>query len=321
MGKLIFCHFVNMDKIITIVGPTASGKTSLAIQLSKELGSEVISLDSRQIYKGMGIGTAQPTIEEMRGVKHHLIGCIHPKKPISAGRYAELVINKVALVQQNGKIPIICGGAGLYYRAIKTGIFSDSTTDVVLRNKLESSYDDDPKLLLKKLEDIDPEYASIVHINNKKRLVRALEIFGTTGKAPSINYQNQKSNPTKVLDLFTIRLDWDRKNLNDRINHRLSFMLSSGWIEEVNDLIEYEKKENSLFPALNTIGYGQIQSFLKNEISFEKMKENIFIKTRQFAKRQNQWFNRENTDLTIKMDDLKMNEIIQILCGIFKVMI
>ena len=311
-----------MDKIITIIGPTASGKTSLAIQLSKELEGEVISLDSRQIYKGMGIGTAQPTIEEMMGVKHHLIGCIHPKEPVSAGRYAELVIDKVALVQQNGKIPIICGGAGLYYRAIKTGIFSDSITDVNLRNELESSYDDDPNVLLKKLEEIDPEYASIVHINNKKRLVRALEIFGTTGKAPSINYQNQKSNPTtKVLDLFTIRLDWDRKNLNKRINQRLDFMLSSGWIDEVNDLVECERKENLLFPALNTIGYGQIKSFLKNDISFEKMKENIFIKTRQFAKRQNQWFNNENTELTINMDNLKIDEIIQILCGLVKVMI
>jgi tRNA dimethylallyltransferase len=310
-----------MDKIITIIGPTASGKTSLAIQLSKELEGEVISLDSRQIYKGMGIGTAQPTIEEMMGVKHHLIGCIHPKEPVSAGRYAELVIDKVALVQKNGKIPIICGGAGLYYRAIKTGIFSDSITDVNLRNELESSYDDDPNVLLKKLEEIDPEYASIVHINNKKRLVRALEIFGTTGKAPSINYQNQKSNPTKVLDLFTIRLDWDRKNLNKRINQRLDFMLSSGWIDEVNDLVECERKENLLFPALNTIGYGQIKSFLKNDISFEKMKENIFIKTRQFAKRQNQWFNNENTELTINMDNLKIDEIIQILCGLVKVMI
>tara|TARA_S200000501_G_scaffold378827_1_gene444017 strand:+ start:1229 stop:2161 length:933 start_codon:yes stop_codon:yes gene_type:complete len=310
-----------MDKIITIIGPTASGKTSLAIQLSKELEGEVISLDSRQIYKGMGIGTAQPTIEEMMGVNHHLIGCIHPKEPVSAGRYAELVIDKVALVQQNGKIPIICGGAGLYYRAIKTGIFSDSITDVNLRNELESSYDDDPNVLLKKLEEIDPEYASIVHINNKKRLVRALEIFGTTGKAPSINYQNQKSNPTKVLDLFTIRLYWDRKILNKRINQRLDFMLSSGWIDEVNDLLECERKENSLFPALNTIGYGQIKSFLKNDISFEKMKENIFIKTRQFAKRQNQWFNNENTELIINMDNLKIDEIIQILCGLVKVMI
>jgi len=250
-----------------------------------------------------------------------LIGCIHPKEPLSAGRYAELVIDKVVLVQKNGKIPIICGGAGLYYRAIKTGIFSDSITDVNLRNELESSYDDDPNVLLKKLEEIDPEYASIVHINNKKRLVRALEIFGTTGKAPSINYQNQKSNPTKVLDLFTIRLDWDRKNLNKRINQRLDFMLSSGWIDEVNDLVECERKENSLFPALNTIGYGQIKSFLKNDISFEKMKENIFIKTRQFAKRQNQWFNNENTELTINMDNLKIDEIIQILCGLVKVMI
>ena len=310
-----------MDKIITIIGPTASGKTSLAIQLSKELEGEVISLDSRQIYKGMGIGTAQPTIEEMMGVKHHLIGCIHPKEPVSAGRYAELVINKVAIVQQNGKIPIICGGAGLYYRAIKTGIFSESITDVNLRNELESSYDNDPNVLLKRLKEIDPEYASIVHINNKKRLVRALEIFGTTGKAPSINYQNQKSNPTKVLDLFTIRLDWDRKNLNKRINQRLDFMLSSGWIDEVNDLLECERIENSLFPAINTIGYGQIKSFLKNDISFEKMKENIFIKTRQFAKRQNQWFNKESTELTINMDHLKIDEIIQILCGLVKVMI
>ena len=310
-----------MDKIITIIGPTASGKTSLAIQLSKELEGEVISLDSRQIYKGMGIGTAQPTIEEMMGVKHHLIGCIHPKEPVSAGRYAELVIDKVALVQQNGKIPIICGGAGLYYRAIKTGIFSDSITDANLRNELESSYDNDPNVLLKKLEEIDPEYASIVHINNKKRLVRALEIFGTTGKAPSINYQNQKSNPTKVLDLFTIRLDWDRKSLNKRINQRLDFMLSSGWIEEVNDLLECERIENTLFPALNTIGYGQIKSFLKNDISFTKMKENIFIKTRQLAKRQNQWFNKESTELTINMDNLQIDEIIQILCGLIKVMI
>ena len=98
-------------------------------------------------------------------------------------------------------------------------------------------------------------------------------------------------------------------------------MFSSGWIEEVSDLVEYERIENSLFPALNTIGYGQIQSYLKNEISFEKMKENIYIKTRQFAKRQNQWFSRENTELTIKMDNLKIDETIQILCGIFKVMI
>ena len=310
-----------MNKILTIIGPTASGKTSLSIEIAKLVNGEIIGLDSRQIYKFMKIGTAQPSSDDLERVPHHLIGVRDPKYTISAGQYTEMVKNKILEINSRNKIPIICGGAGLYYRAIKTGIFSDSTTDVVLRNKLESSYDDDPKLLLKTLEDIDPEYASIVHINNKKRLVRALEIFGTTGKAPSINYQNQKSNPNKVLDLFTIKLDWDRKNLNDRINHRLDSMLSSGWIEEVNDLIEYERKENSLFPALNTIGYGQIQSFLKNEISFEKMKENIFIKTRQFAKRQNQWFNRENTELTIKMDDLKIDEIIQILCGIFKVMI
>ena len=309
-----------MNKIITIVGPTASGKTTLAVKLSQALDAEVISLDSRQVYKGMAIGTAQPTKEEMKGIKHHLIGFNNPKEPVSAGRYAELVLDKVKNIKGNGKIPIICGGAGLYYRAIKTGIFSNSITDEFLRNELEKAYDKNPNHLMDELKKIDPEYANIVHVNNKKRLVRALEIFGTTGKAPSINYDEQKNNPTRVLDLFTIRLDWKRQSLIDRIEHRLDHMLDSGWIEEVEGLLELQKETSLFFPALNSIGYSQIQSYLRKDINFEDMKENIFIKTRQFAKRQNQWFNKENVELFIKMDTLKMNETIQILCGFFRAM-
>ena len=194
-----------MKKIITIVGTTASGKTSLAIRLSHILDAEVISLDSRQIFKGMPIGTAQPTNKEKDGVTHHLIGFKNPWDPVSAGRYAELVLDKVSNIHKNGKIPIICGGAGLYYRAIKNGLFSKSSTDESLRHELESAYDKNPSHLMDELIKIDPEYASIVHINNKKRLVRALEIFGITGKAPSKNFDEQRNNPTKVLDLFTIR--------------------------------------------------------------------------------------------------------------------
>ena len=168
-----------MRKIITIVGTTASGKTTLAIQLSHILDAEVISLDSRQIFKDMPIGTAQPTNKERDGVTHHLIGFTNPWDPVSAGRYAELVLDKVSSIHKSGKIPIICGGAGLYYRAIKNGLFSKSSTDKSLRHELESAYDKNPSQLMDELTKIDPEYASIVHINNKKRLVRALEIFGT----------------------------------------------------------------------------------------------------------------------------------------------
>ena len=310
-----------MKKIITIVGTTASGKTSLAIRLSHILDAEVISLDSRQIFKGMPIGTAQPTNKEKDGVTHHLIGFTNPWDPVSAGRYAELVLDKVSNIHKNGKTPIICGGAGLYYRAIKNGLFSKSSTDESLRHELESAYDKNPGHLMDELIKIDPEYASIVHINNKKRLVRALEIFGITGKAPSKNFDEQRNNPTKVLDLFTIRLDWERQSLIKRIEHRLDQMLVSGWVEEVKGLLKLQKEKSSLFPALNSIGYEQIQSYLENDIDFDKMKETIFVKTRQFAKRQSQWFNKENIELTLKMDTLKKDEIIQILCDLFKTMI
>ena len=310
-----------MKKIITIVGTTASGKTSLAIRLSHILDAEVISLDSRQIFKGMPIGTAQPTNKEKDGVTHHLIGFKNPWDPVSAGRYAELVLDKVSNIHKNGKTPIICGGAGLYYRAIKNGLFSKSSTDESLRHELESAYDKNPDQLMDELIKIDPEYASIVHINNKKRLVRALEIFGITGEAPSKNFDEQRNNPTEVLDLFTIRLDWERQSLIKRIEHRLDQMLDSGWVEEVKGLLKLQKEKSSLFPALNSIGYEQIQSYLENDIDFNKMKETIFVKTRQFAKRQSQWFNKEDIELTLKMDTLKKDEIIQILCDLFKTMI
>jgi len=312
---------IKKDKIITIIGPTASGKTQLAVKISKELDAEVISLDSRQIYRGMEIGTAQPTKEEMGNIPHHLIGFCNPSEPISAGTYAKLVFEKVHMIQNNGKLPIICGGAGLYYRAIKKGIFKGSRTDNNLRTKLEEAYDENPYSLMRDLISIDPDYANIVHINNKRRLVRALEIFGITGKTPSENFNQQNKNLQNHLNLFTISLDWERESLIERINLRLEQMLCTGWIKEVDVLLKKQKEDNLLFPALNSIGYKQICSYLNNEISFDDMKEKVLIKTRQFAKRQKQWFDKENIDLIVGMDNTKQREISQILCCIFKVIL
>ena len=309
------------NKIITIIGSTASGKTSLAVKLAKQLNAEVISLDSRQIYKYMPIGTAQPTEKEMEGITHHLVGFSDPAKPISAGIYADLVIEKVQMIKDYGKVPIICGGAGLYYRAIKRGIFEGSITDQDLRKDLEASYDEDPCSLMDKLRSIDPDYADIVHINNKRRLVRALEIFGTTGKSPSDHFNEQSSNPSKCLDLFTIMLDWRHENLLQRINLRLEQMLSFGWIEEVKNLLDKQRKDSTFFPALNSIGYSQIQSYLNGKKNYEEMKYEIMIKTRQFARRQKQWFKKEHIDLEVKMDDIEKNQIAQILYCLFKVII
>jgi tRNA dimethylallyltransferase len=302
-----------MKKILTIIGPTASGKTSLSVELAKKLDGEIIGLDSRQIYEGMSIGTAQPTQDEMEGIQHHLMGFQDPAIPISAGIYTSKVKEKVTEIQKNGKTPIICGGAGLYFRALKTGIFQGSVSDLPIRNRLDQAYEDDPVALLERLKFIDPEYAEIVHINNKKRLMRALEIYEITGRPPSEHFKAQKEKPTDSLNLYTILLNWNRQKIINRIERRTDEMLENGWIEEVESLLIQQEKSKLTYPGLNSIGYRQIQMFLKKEMSFNEMKEDIVIRTRQFARRQVQWFKKENIDLIVEMDNLDTEKIPQII--------
>ena len=302
-----------MKKILTIIGPTASGKTSLSVELAKKLDGEIIGLDSRQIYEGMSIGTAQPTQDEMEGIQHHLIGFQDPAIPISAGIYTSKVKEKVTEIQKNGKTPIICGGAGLYFRALKTGIFQGSVSDLPIRNRLDQAYEDDPVALLERLKFIDPEYAEIVHINNKKRLMRALEIYEITGRPPSEHFKAQKEKPTDSLNLYTILLNWNRQKIINRIERRTDEMLENGWIEEVESLLIQQEKSKLTYPGLNSIGYRQIQAYLKNEMTLDEMKEDIVIRTRQFARRQVQWFKKENIDLIIEMDNLDTEKIPQII--------
>ena len=306
-----------MKKILTIIGPTASGKTSLAVELAKLLEGEVIGLDSRQIYEGMPLGTAQPTKNEMAGIPHHLFSFRDPLEPISAGEYAKLVRAKVKDIQGKGKSPIICGGAGLYYRALSKGIFEGSISDLPIRGRLEQAYEDDPVALYERLQAIDPDYADIVHMNNKKRLVRALEIYEATGKPPSEHFRDQENNPVDTLDLFTILLNWERPILTQRVTQRTQEMLDNGWIEEVKTLLKKQKDKGSSFPALNSIGYRQIQAYLNGDMTQDEMKEEIIIRTRQFSRRQVQWFKKEKIDLIVEMGNLDQQKLPEILHCIF----
>jgi len=307
-----------MKSIITIVGPTASGKTSMAIQISKLLNGEIVSLDSRQIYKGMEIGTAQPSKIEREIINHHLIGFRNPAHRVAAGEYAKLVEKKIAEIKLKGKVPIICGGSGLYYRVLKKGIFFGSKMDSSIREELEHSYEKNPSHLFDRLKMIDPEYAKIVHLNNKKRMVRALEIYEITGKSPTEHFKKQKKSFNKKLDLFTIFLFWERKTLIKRIVKRTREMLKNGWIEEVEKLIESQSNYDNIFPALNSIGYSQIRKYLMGELSYDEMEEMIIIKTRQFARRQSQWFSKEKIDLIIEMDNILSNQSSLIIHQLFK---
>ena len=306
-----------MEKILTIIGPTASGKSSLSVELAKRLDGEIIGLDSRQIYEGMTVGTAQPTKEEMDGIPHHLFVFRNPAKPISSGEYAKMMKEKVVEIRGFGKTPIICGGAGLYYRALKKGIFEGSVSDLPTRDRLDQAYEDDPAALLAWLRSIDPEYAEIVHINNKKRLMRALEIYEATGKTPSEHFRDQEKNPVETMNLFTILLNWDRKIIIERIEQRTDEMLENGWIEEVQELLIKQSVSKKVYPALNSIGYRQIQSYLKNELTFDEMREDIVIRTRQFARRQVQWYKKENIELIIEMDNLNHKKIPKIISDLF----
>ena len=306
-----------MNKILTIIGPTAVGKTKLAIDIAKNLNAEVIGLDSRQVYKSMAIGTAQPSKKEMQGVKHHLIGIRDPWVNISAGEYARMIIEKINEINNRGSIPIICGGAGLYYRALTQGIFAESYTDIQLREELELRYKKDSILLLKQLQDIDPEYAKIVHINNKKRLIRAMEIFELTGLPPTEHFNKQKKNNFKLLDLYTIYLSLRKDTYQKKIELRTNQMFDAGWVSEVKELLHLQKDKNIKIPALNSIGYQEIIRYIKGGFSKDKLIESVIIKTRQYAKKQMKWFKKEDIDLLVDLTNLNEIDFHKYICDIY----
>jgi len=308
-----------LKKIITIIGPTAIGKTALSIELAKLINGQIVGLDSRQIYKGMSIGTAQPTEIEKRLVKHHLIGFREPWESISAGEYSDLVIEISKNITKSGFSPIISGGAGLYYRALTSGIFDESTSNIDIRLEIEKEYDLNPILLYEKLKKIDPDYAKIVHINNKKRLVRALEIYKITGVSPSKNFEKQKNqqNKQKKMNLFTIILSLDREIHRARIRSRTLEMINDGWIKETKRLIKIRQKNNIDLPALNSIGYEQIVNFLNGEMSKEELIETIINKTWQYARKQVKWFRNEDIDLTIDITNLDSVSAANCICDLY----
>ena len=289
------------QKGLTIIGPTAIGKTAIAIELAKQINGEVIGLDSRQIYFGMEIGTAQPTTNEREGIRHHLIGIRSPDKVVAAGEYAKLVNAVIVDIRQRNHEPIICGGAGLYFRALREGIFEGSITDPKIRKKLEKNYGKDPRLLLDRLISIDPEYAKIVHINNKRRLVRALEIYKLTGKTPSEHFANQKKQKPAKLNLFSVLLKMDKERLFKRICSRTEQMVENGLINEVETLLtKYDLKD---VHPLDSIGYKQVISYLNDKLNYQEMIDDINIRTRQYVKKQRTWFQNEPFDLKIDLSN------------------
>ena len=295
-----------MKKIFSIFGPTGIGKSSLAIELAKKIDGEIIGVDSRQIYNGIPIGTAQPDSSQLNEVPHHLIGFRKLNKKISAGEYVELIDNKIDKIIQKNKSPILCGGTGLYFKSLKDGIFEGSHTNEDIRSRLEKEYEIDKEKLFRSLQKIDPDYSNKVHINNKKRLIRALEVFETTGKPMSENFDASSKNSRYANDFYFVYLKMHNDLLHPRILKRIQYMIDDGMIDEVEEIIKHKIN----ISHIDYIGFKEISSFLNREISINEAIENIFVRTRQYAKRQKKWFNVNAYDISFDLGEISKNDIV-----------
>ena len=273
-------------KVIVIVGPTCSGKTSLAILLAERLNSEIISADSRQIYKYLNIGTAKPVKEQLEKIRHHFISILEPDENYNVSRFEIDALNLIRRLSSEKKIPVVAGGSGLYVKALIDGIFDVAASDEELRKEfLEKRrlYGND--FLYDELKKTDPESASKMLPQNWKRVMRALEVYYTTGKPIGVHHIEQQRKAD--FNFLQFGLDWDRQILYKNIELRVEEMISGGLVEETKSLIrKYDRSINSL----NTVGYKEIISYLDGEITLDRAVELIKRNTRRFAKRQLTWF-------------------------------
>ena len=282
-----------MDKIplIVIAGPTASGKTRLAVEIAKRYNGEVVSADSMQIYKHMNIGTAKPTAEEMDGVVHHMLDIISPDEPFSVAQYAQLAHSVIRSIHTAGKLPIMVGGTGLYIDNVVQNLqLAQAQTDFALRDRLTALSKEKGNLYLhERLRAVDPEAADAIHPGNVRRVVRALEVFYTTGDT----FTNQnKNSKTEDSPYHTIMLmpDWSREVLYHRIGMRVDRMMADGLMEEFLGLVKmgYGRKLN----AMQAIGYKELFDYYYGLCSLEEAVELIKRHSRRYAKRQLTWFRR-----------------------------
>ena len=289
--------------VIGIVGPTASGKSRLAVEVAKRLAGEIVSVDSMQVYRHMDIGTAKTTPEEMQGIPHHLLDLIEPSEIFNAQRYLTLANNAIDDILARNKTPIIAGGTGLYYDSLVSGInLPQHDDDRTLRRELEAYLSANGKTaLFDRMISLDPAAGEKVHPNNTVRVIRTIELLTKTGKTLHQIEKISKSAEKKYSVLtFGIEIS-DRQLLYKKIDDRVDVMFARGLVQEVTQLI----KLSPSITAMNAIGYKEVGEYLENKITLEQAVEKVKINTHHYAKRQMTWF-RRNSD-TIWLDAMSMD--------------
>lgn len=288
------------EKLIAVLGPTASGKSALAVELCLALNGEAISCDSMQIYQGMEIATAKPTAAEMLGVPHHLIGVLPPSVPCSVAKYCEMAQAAIAEVRARGRRPILVGGTGQYYSALVDQLtLLPAEADPAFRAQLQArAAAEGAQALLEELRAVDPEAAETIHVNNLGRIIRALEIYHATGLTKS--EQNRRSHASAPLPVIALCLDArERSVLYDRINRRVDAMAAAGLEEEARAFLSLPDAAT----AAQAIGYKELAPYFRGEASLQACLERLKMQTRRYAKRQRTWFLRDPRMQVLYIDD------------------
>jgi tRNA dimethylallyltransferase len=275
-------------KLVVILGPTGVGKSEIAIDLAREVGGEVVNADSQLVYRYMDIGTAKPSTAARKGVAHHLLDVVDPDEDFNAARYRELALRSIADIAARGKSAIVCGGSGLYLRALLQGIFVGPGKNAAIRNRLEEEADASGlDALHERLRRIDPDAAARIHPNDRHRIVRALEVYESTGK-PISGWQTEHAFKESEFYALKIGLNRDRKQLYELIDRRTDDMITAGIVDEVKSLTE--RGYGLDLPALQSIGYRQIGLYVSGALTLEEAIALIKRDSHHLAKRQLTWF-------------------------------
>ena len=288
MNQMVFTFYAMKSPLICIVGPTAVGKTEIAIQLAQHLDAEIVSLDSRQIYRGMDIGTAKPTPNQRSAVPHHLIDCVEVDQPFSVADYQRLADTAIEEIHGRGKRTMVVGGAGLYFRGLIDGLFDGPGADAEIRAKFQREADEHGNVALhERLRQCDPETADRVHPNNRVKVIRALEVYKLTGKPISaLQQQWQRNKPRYPFRAFGLNMP--REALYHRIEDRVDQMVEAGLIEEVQGLLNQGYPRNCV--AMQSFGYKELIDYLDGKRTLDEAIALLKQNTRRFAKRQLTWF-------------------------------
>lgn len=296
-----------MEKVIIIVGPTAVGKTKLSIELAKRLNTEVISGDSMQVYKGMDIGTGKVTEQEKENIPHHMLDILNPDQTFSVAEYQKIVQQKITQLNNKGKTPLLVGGSGLYIQAVLYDYtFSEQKRDEALTKQLELRIEQEGNLALyDELKQLDPIQATSIHPNNKRRLIRALETYYTTGKTMSERHAEQGQTP--IYEHVLIGLEMDREQLYNQINQRVDQMIEQGLVEEVTYLYKQNYEHTQ---AMKAIGYKEIIPYIKGETDLEIAVSLLKRNSRHYAKRQYTWFKNKMNIQWYNQSEQKYDKIV-----------